>query len=241
VGWWGLSVAVILAGGYGKRLRPLTETTPKPLLQVAGKPIIVHQIEWLRSHGFNEIVVTVGWLKEKIIDELGSGSKFGVTIVYAVEEEPLGTGGALYNIKDVLAKRERFLVINGDILTNLDPTKLLEALSKGYSASIAAVELKSTYGVMEIAEDGKVLRFREKPVIPDYWINAGVYAMTPGTLKYMPERGDLERTALPRLASEGRLVAVKYSLNTIYWRSIDSHKDLEEASREIEEMGGLLR
>ncbi len=237
-----MSLAVILAGGYGKRLRPLTETTPKPLLRVAGKPIIVHQIEWLKHYGFDEIVVTVGWLKEKIIGELGSGSKYGVTILYAVEEEPLGTGGAIYNVKDILAKRERFLVTNGDILTNLDPTRLVEVVAKTpYSAAIAAVELKSTYGVMDIDDEGRVRSFREKPIIPEYWINAGVYAMTPEVLPYMPERGDVEKTALPKLAEEGKLVAVKYSLKEVYWRSIDSHKDLEEASREIEEMGGLVK
>ncbi|MEB3816929.1 MAG: nucleotidyltransferase family protein [Desulfurococcales archaeon] len=236
-----MSLAVILAGGYGKRLRPLTETTPKPLLRVAGKPIIVHQIEWLREYGYSEFVVTVGWLKEKLISELGSGSRYGVTIVYAVEEEPLGTGGAIHNIKDILSKREEFLVLNGDVLTNLNPQKLYDPLREGYAASIAAVELKSTYGVIDIDDSGRVRSFREKPVIPEYWINAGVYAMTPRALKYMPEKGDVERTALPQMASDGVLAAVKYSLRNIYWRSIDSHKDLEEASKEIEMMGGLIR
>jgi mannose-1-phosphate guanylyltransferase len=235
-----LTLAVILAGGYGKRLRPLTQTTPKPLLRVAGKPIIVHQLEWLRSHGVDEVVVTVGWLKEKVISELGSGSKYGVTIVYAVEEEPLGTGGALANIREMLSKRERFLVVNGDILTNLNPDPLLDKTNDGFAVAIASVELKSTYGVLEIDEEGKVKSFREKPIIPDYWINAGVYAMTPRALESMPEKGDMEKTALPKLAEENLVAAVRYSLSRIYWRSIDSHKDLEEASREIEEMGGLL-
>ena len=235
-----MTLAVILAGGYGKRLRPLTQTTPKPLLRVAGKPIIVHQIEWLKANGIDEIVVTVGWLKEKVIAELGSGSKYGVTIVYAVEEEPLGTGGALTNVRELLSKRERFLVVNGDILTNLDPSPLIEKTGEGYAVAIASVELKSTYGVLEIDEEGRVKSFREKPVIPDYWINAGVYAMTPKALAAMPVKGDMEKTALPKLAEEGLVAAVRYSLSKIYWRSIDSHKDLEEASREIEQMGGLL-
>lgn len=238
-----MTLAVILAGGYGKRLRPLTQTTPKPLLKVAGKPIIVHQISWLKHNGIDEIVVTVGWLKEKIIAELGSGSRYGVTIVYAVEEEPLGTGGALYNVRELLSKREQFLVVNGDIITNLDPIPLLEKIAGGrHAVSIAAVELKSTYGVLDIDKDGDlVLSFREKPIIPDYWINAGIYAMTPEALRYMPQKGDMEKTALPKLAQQGKVVAVRYSLRKVYWRSIDSHKDLEEASREIEEMGGLVK
>jgi len=236
-----MPLAAILAGGYGKRLRPLTETTPKPLLQVAGKPIIVHQIEWLRHYGFDEILVMVGWLKEKIIDELGSGSKYGVTIVYSVEDEPLGTAGALKNASGVLSKREVFLVVNGDILTNLDPTALLKPLeSEGYLASMAAVQLKSPYGVLQLDDNNRIVGFREKPILGDYWINAGVYAMKPGILEYTPERGDLEKTVFPQLASRGLLVAVKFDLNKYYWRSIDSHKDLEEASRDIERLGGLV-
>ena len=234
-------VAAILAGGYGKRLRPLTIERPKPLLEVAGKPILVHIIEWLRYYGVTEYVLLVGYLKEKIIETLGSGSKLGVTIVYSVEDEPLGTAGALKNAAGILRHYDKFLLVNGDILTNLDPTLLVKALDeKNASVAIASVQLKSPYGILEIGEDGRVSSFREKPVIPDYWINAGVYAMRPEVLDVLPEKGDIEKTAFPQLASQGRVVAVKYDLAKVYWRSIDSIKDLEEASRDIAEMGGLV-
>lgn len=233
-------LAAILAGGYGKRLRPLTETIPKPLLEVANKPIIEHQIEWLSYYGFDEFLVMVGWLKEKIIERLGSGSKYGVTIIYSVEDEPLGTAGALKNAEGVLSKREKFLVVNGDIITNLDPTRLFDALKNDILASMAAIPLKSPYGVMDIDDNGYIRGFREKPVIKDYWINAGVYAMRPGVLEYVPRRGDLERTTFPDLAKNKLLIAVKYSLDEYYWRSIDSHKDLEEATKELKEIGGLI-
>ena len=226
-------LAAILAGGFGKRLRPLTEKVPKPLLTVAGKPIIVHQIEWLKRYGFTEILVMTGWLKEKIIEELGSGSKYGVTIVYSVEDEPLGTAGALKNASGILSKREKFLVINGDILTNVNPKPLLESLNEEVIASMAAVQLKSPYGVLDINSNDLIRGFREKPVLKEYWINAGIYALKPKIFKYVPEKGDLEKLVFPVLASEGRLKAVRYSLEEYYWRSIDTHKDLDEASREL--------
>jgi glucose-1-phosphate thymidylyltransferase len=233
-------LVAILAGGYGKRLRPLTIERPKPLLEVAGKPILIHMIEWLKYYGINEIVLLVGYLKEKIIESLGSGSKYGVTIVYSVEDEPLGTGGALKNAAGILGKSEKFLVINGDIITNLDPRPLLDALDKGYYASIASVQLRSPYGILELGENDVVLSFREKPLLKDYWINAGVYGATPKMLEYLPDRGDLEKTTLPRLASKKKIIAIKYDLARTYWRSIDSIKDLEEASRDILEMGGIV-
>jgi mannose-1-phosphate guanylyltransferase len=232
-------LAAILAGGYGKRLRPLTERTPKPLLPVAGKPIIVHQIEWLKSYGFDEILVMTGWLKERIIEELGSGSKYGVTIVYSVEDEPLGTAGALKNASGILSKRERFLVLNGDIITNINPRILFDNLNGGVIAVMAAVQLKSPYGVLEIDENNLIRGFREKPILEGYWINAGVYAMRPEIFEYVPERGDLEKLVFPLLASKGLLKAVKYDLRKYYWRSIDTHKDLDEASKELESLKKL--
>lgn len=235
-----MTLAAILAGGYGKRLRPLTIERPKPLLEVAGKPILVHMIEWLKYYGINEIVLLVGYLKEKIIESLGSGSKYGVTIVYSIEDEPLGTGGALKNATSILGKSEKFLVINGDIITNLDPRPLLDVLDKGYYVSIASVQLRSPYGILELGENDVVLSFREKPLLKDYWINAGVYGATPKMLDYLPSRGDLEKTTLPKLASEKKVIAIKYDLSRTYWRSIDSIKDLEEASRDILEMGGIV-
>ncbi len=227
-----MPVAIILAGGFGKRLRPLTDERPKPLIEVAGKPIIVRQIEWLRSYGIKDFIVAVGYLKEKIIDALGSGSKLNVSISYAVEEEPLGTGGAIRNARLAFASKEPIIAVNGDIVTNIDPSLLFEPLNRGYLASMAVVSLRSPYGIIDL--DGeKVVSFREKPLLEGYWINAGVYAMRPEIWDYLPEKGDLERMTFPRLAAEGRLAAVKYLLNKHYWRSIDTFKDIEEANGEL--------
>ena len=224
--------AVILAGGYGKRLRPLTETLPKPLLPVGDKGIIEWQIAWLRSYGVDEIIVCAGYLKEKIIERLGNGSRYGVKIGYAVEEDPLGTGGALKNAEPFLRREDKFLMLNGDVLTDLNPLELLKDLDEKYIGSIALVHLPSPFGVINFdPETGRIKSFVEKPRISEYWINAGVYALRSEIFDYLPEKGDIEKTAFPKLAEKGLLKA--HPFDSCIWMSIDSHKDLEEASRII--------
>jgi NDP-sugar pyrophosphorylase family protein len=222
-------LAAILAGGFGKRLRPFTEESPKPLVQVAGESIIDWQIKWLKKHGVRELVILAGYKKEKLIEHLGSGSRHGVKITYVIEDEPLGTGGAIKNAEHVLSKEEVFLVLNGDVLTNLDPKKLIAKLEGDNSllGVIASIPLPSPYGILRI-EGERIIGFVEKPVITDYWINAGIYALSSDSLKYFPEKGDLEKTAFPKMAEEGVLGVVKYE--NVFWRAIDTHKDLEEAS-----------
>lgn len=220
--------AVILAGGFGKRLKPLTDQRPKPMIEVLNIPIIEWQVRWLRKFGIKKFVICVGYMREQIFDYIGDGSKLGTNVEYSVEEEPLGTAGALKNAKDLLVGQDSFFMLNGDVLTELDPTKL----QVSGSHSIALVPLRSPFGVVELDRDSKVLRFVEKPEIPDRWINAGVYYFTREVFRYLPENGNIEVTALPALAREGKLQAVKY--RDIFWRSIDSHKDIEEAAKEMQ-------
>jgi NDP-sugar pyrophosphorylase family protein len=220
--------AVILAGGFGKRLKPLTDQRPKPMIEVLNVPIIEWQIRWLRKFGIKEFVLCVGYMREQIFDHIGNGSRFGARVEYSIEEEPLGTGGALKNAKDLLADKDSFLMLNGDILTELDPTKLQVSSSH----TIALVPLRSPFGVVELDRESRVLGFVEKPEIPDRWINAGVYHFTQEMFRYLPENGNIEVTALPALAKEGKLLAVKY--RNVFWRSIDSHKDIEEAAKEMQ-------
>jgi mannose-1-phosphate guanylyltransferase len=224
--------AVILAGGFGKRLKPLTNDRPKPMVEVAGIPILEWQINWLRSHNIREIVICVGYLKETVLNYIGSGQKFGVSVGYSVEEEPLGTGGALKNAKSLISG-ENFIAMNGDILTDLDPWKLVGDQSKDCVGSIAAVALRSPFGIIEI-KDGYAKGFREKPILRDYWINAGVYCLSTKILEILPDQGNLEATTLPRLASEGKIRVTRYE--NVHWRSIDTHKDIEEAQKEFEDL-----
>lgn len=221
--------AVILAGGFGKRLRPLTDEMPKPMIEVLNLPIIEWQIKWLASNGIKEFVICVGYLKEHIINHIGSGSRLGVRVGYAVEEEPLGTGGALKNAEGLLSGQKEFFMVNGDILTNLDPKMLRNS---GASHSLALVPLRSPYGVVEVDKDSKVLGFVEKPRIKDKWINAGVYHFESEIFSYLPDSGNIEVTALPALAKEGKLKSTLYE--DVFWRSIDSHKDIEEAAKEMQ-------
>ncbi|MEM1569338.1 MAG: NDP-sugar synthase [Candidatus Bathyarchaeia archaeon] len=222
--------AIILAGGQGTRLRPLTNDMPKPLIEVAGKPIIVHQIEWLKKYGIMEFIVTIGYLKEKFLSSLGSGRKYGVHVSYVVEEEPLGTGGGLKNAISLLGKEEMFYVVNGDVITDINPTKLIEMLNEDAIGVIATVPLPSPYGIVFSDSKDYIVLFQEKPIIRDYWINAGLYLFRPEVFKYLPDRGDLERESFPKLTSARKLKTVRYYDFTI-WRSIETLKDLEEAEK----------
>ena len=226
-------ITVILAGGLGKRLRPLTSDRPKPMIQINNTPIIELQVKWLKKFGITDIIVLVGHLREKIKHHLADGKKFGVNISYIEENVPLGTGGALKNAKDHIIKNGNsdsgFFVINGDILTNLDPFMISE---KG-SMALALVPLKSTFGIVETNGD-LVSKFVEKPSIEDTWVNAGVYYFSNEIFDYLPDRGNLETVTLPMLVEKQKLKAKKFSNN--YWRSIDSHKDVDEASQEIEQV-----
>lgn len=226
-------ITVILAGGLGKRLRPLTSDRPKPMIQINNTPIIELQVKWLKKFGITDIIVLVGHLREKIKHHLADGKKFGVNISYIEENVPLGTGGALKNAKGHIIQNGNsdpgFFVINGDILTNLDPFTISE---KG-SMTLALVPMKSTFGIVETNGD-LVSKFIEKPSIEDMWINAGVYYFSNEIFDYLPDKGNLETVTLPMLVEKQKLKAKKFSNN--YWRSIDSHKDVDEASKEIEQI-----
>ncbi|MFN3804585.1 MAG: NDP-sugar synthase [Pyrobaculum sp.] len=222
--------AVILAGGFGKRLAPLTAETPKPLIPVGGRPILVRQIEWLRRFGVVDIVLAVGYLRHKIFEALGDGRKFGVRIFYSVEEEPLGTGGAVKNASAFIHS-DIFVVLNGDVLTNIAIDKLVEAL-EGADGVIALVPLRSPYGVVEFDSSGHILRFREKPLLEGFFINAGVYVLRKDVIKELPDRGNIEETLFPKLAEQKRLKALVF--RDAFWRSVDSLKDLEEVNKFFE-------
>ncbi len=222
--------AVILAGGFGKRLRPLTNEIPKPMIKINDKPIISWQIEWLKANGIRDIVVAAGYKREHIIAYLKDGKEFSINIEYVPEEQPLDTGGGLKNAKNALIDEESFLVINGDILTNLKIDALLSINAIGI---LAVVPLPSPFGIVEIDDQQNIQGFVEKPKIMDYWINAGVYHLSNKIFDYLPDIGSIEKITFPKLAEERKLKAVKYA--DVYWRSIDSHKDIEEASKDLKE------
>jgi NDP-sugar pyrophosphorylase family protein len=219
--------AVILAGGQGKRLIPLTLDRPKPMVELDGKPIIYRQIQWLKKSGIDSFVILASHMKEKLVNYLGNGSKFGVDIEFVFDTGSYGTGGALKNAEKLLKDEKSFMMANGDIITDMDIKKL--RLNKTITA-MSLVKLRSSYGIVE-SDNGKIKRFREKPILGNYWINAGIYLMTPQIFDYLPKRGDIEKTAFPELAKKDLLSGVKYS--NCYWISIDSLKDVDQASQAI--------
>jgi GTP:adenosylcobinamide-phosphate guanylyltransferase len=165
--------AVIMAGGFGKRLRPLTDQTPKPMLPIDGRPLMEHTIARLRQAGVRRINVTTHYLPDKITTHFGDGSDFGVELNYVSEDHPLGTAGALSLVRDV---DEPLLVINGDILTNMDFAEMLEFHQQRRAELTVGVrhfELEVPYGVLQ-TKDGYVCGLQEKPKF-EFMVNAGIY------------------------------------------------------------------
>lgn len=222
--------AVILAGGNTTRLRPYTDTMPKVLVPVDGRPILEHQVEWLAAGGVEHVVVSCGYLAEVLQRHIQEpGLPIPVTVV--VEEKPLGRGGGLkYAARRLPEPGAPWLGLNGDILTRFPIAELAAAHHESRAAATLAVTaLKSSYGIVDIGENGRIGRFREAPVLP-HWINAGVYAFEPEVTAMLPDLGDHELSTFPELAERGRLCS--YRIDG-YWRGIDNAKDLEEADREI--------
>ncbi|MGI0141809.1 MAG: nucleotidyltransferase family protein [Candidatus Micrarchaeales archaeon] len=219
--------AVILAGGFGKRLRPLTDTTPKPLLVVGGKPILEWQISWLKKYGYDSFIITASHLPERIINHIGDGKRLGVEAEVVIEKEPLGTGGAVKNVEHLLKDEKEFVTVNGDVITNL---VVSDIKLENYAASLALTQLHSSLGIIKL-ENGMITSFVEKPILKEYWINSGVYRMTPKVFKYLPENGSIENATFPNLAKEKLLGGTKF--DNVYWHSTDSIKDMEEVDKDL--------
>ena len=224
--------ALILAGGKGERLRPLTDDLPKPMVPVGGHPILAHQVEWLKSAGVTDVVFLAGYLWEKIQEYFGDGGKWGIKAHYSIEESPLGRGGAVrQGLSRAPSGEEMVLVLNGDVITE-EPAKSIVTLHRqarranpDHLATIMVVPMISPYGIVDLDDRDQVMGFREKVEIP-YWINAGVYALDPRIAPEFPELGDHETETFPRLAQAGQVWALK---SRAFWRSVDSFKDLREA------------
>ena len=219
--------AIILAGGRGKRLRPITDYVPKPLVPLNNVPIIDWQIKYLKKFGIKEVIICTGYKTEMIQHFLEVKDNFGINIKFSIEKIPLGTGGAIKQAGKFI-KDKSFFVINGDTITNIDLKKLLKKPN-----SIAAIELRTKFGIME-TDDNKVIRFREKKEIPNVWMNAGIYHLERTILRDLPKKGDIEKTVFPNYAKKGSLNTIKF--RDAKWYSVDSFKDMEECSLEVEKI-----
>ncbi|MDH3340923.1 MAG: nucleotidyltransferase family protein [Nitrosopumilus sp.] len=218
--------AIILAGGRGKRLRPITDYVPKPLVPIKNIPIIEWQLKYLKKFGIDEVIICTGYKQEMIENHLNM-KDIGIKIKFSIEKSPLGTGGAIKKAGKMI-KDKSFFVINGDTITNIDLKKL--ATKKNV---IAAIELRTKYGILE-TDDDKIINFKEKKEISDTWMNAGIYHLEKEVLKELPNKGDIEKTVFPDYAKKGILNTVKFK--NAKWYSVDSFKDMEECSLEVEKI-----
>lgn len=223
--------AVIMAGGFGRRLRPLTDTLPKPMLPVGDKPVMELIIGQLRDAGIHTVNVTTHFEPEKITDYFGDGRTFGVDLRYVSEESPLGTAGALHLLH---GKDEPLLVINGDILTQVD-FRAMRAYHTEHEAMVTVgvrqFEFQVPYGVVQ--SDGvHVQAIQEKPVL-NFFVNAGIYLLEPAVHDYIVagERLDMP-DLLHKLIANGETV-VSFPI-VEYWLDIGQHADYEQAQQDMQ-------
>ncbi|HUL78266.1 MAG TPA: NDP-sugar synthase [Vicinamibacteria bacterium] len=229
--------AVILAGGEGTRLRPLTLTTPKPVVPVVDRPFLRHQLDLLAGAGVHEIVFSVAYRPEGVEAVFGDGSAFGVRIRYAVEETPLGTGGAVRHAMPLLD--ERTIVLNGDVLTDLDLADVVARHAReGASATIVLTPVPNpaAYGLVETDPGGRVLRFLEKPrpeQITTDTINAGIYVLETRVLSLMPDgvNHSIERGFFPALLARGDRVLGP--VHRGYWIDIGTPEKYLQVHRDV--------
>ena len=216
--------AVIMAGGEGTRLRPLTATAPKPMLPVGNTPMLEHIIELLKRHGFDEVVITVAFMANAIRTYFGDGSEFGIRISYANEDSPLGTAGSVGNCRDQLDST--FLVISGDVLTDIDLSKLLEFhTSRGAVATIGLKSMENPleFGIVTTNDDQTVARFLEKPTWGQVFsdtINTGIYVLEPEIFTYIPvgKALDFSQDVFPRLLEDS--VPIHAMVCEGYWEDV---------------------
>ncbi len=225
--------AIVLSGGLGMRLRPLTDDKPKPLVEVRGRPLAEYQIEWLLKNGVDSVTFACGYKWEKLKEHFGS--KFaGIPVAYSVEEAPLGTGGAVKKALSESQPEDTCVVTNGDIITDLPLSRMIEAhrAAGEISASMLVVPYRSRFGVVKIDKLKMVRDFIEKPSFPDVWINGGVYVLNAKrALKYLPDKGDIERETFPNLVTRGELLSYPHYGE---WVFIDSLKDLKELEENLQ-------
>ncbi|MBE7025534.1 MAG: hypothetical protein E7408_05715 [Ruminococcaceae bacterium] len=201
--------AIIMAGGHGTRLRPLTCTFPKPMARIVNRPVMEHSILLLKKHGITDIGVTLMYLPNEIRSYFGDGSAFGVRLTYFLEETPLGTAGSVKNTGDFLDGD--FLVISGDALTDMDLSAFIAYhKAKGAEASLLLkrMDIPLSYGVVVTDGDGRIVRFLEKPTWSQVFsdmVNTGIYLLNPSVLRLAEKLPcDFSGDIFPRLLSEGR-------------------------------------
>jgi NDP-sugar pyrophosphorylase family protein len=230
--------AVILAGGKGTRLRPFTAVLPKPLVPLGDMPVLEIVIRQLRHHGFRELVVCAGHLAQLIMAFFGDGRRFGVSIEYSVEDEPLGTAGPLARLRGL---DDDFLVLNGDLLTSLSFSRLLAFHREQRADATIGVHrrrIEIDFGVVELDSEQRLARYTEKPVI-EHDVSMGVNALSPRALRFVPPGKRLDIPELMTRIRDGGGRVLGYR-EDCYWLDIGRAPDYEAAQNEFESKKALF-
>ncbi|SFD08663.1 mannose-1-phosphate guanyltransferase [Streptomyces aidingensis] len=230
--------AVVMAGGEGTRLRPMTASMPKPLLPVANRPIMEHVLRLLKQHGLTETVVTVQFLASLVKNYFGDGEELGMELTYAHEEKPLGTAGSVKNAEEAL-KDDSFLVISGDALTDFDLTDLVRYhREKGALVTVCLTRVPNPleFGITIVDDEGRVERFLEKPTWGQVFsdtVNTGIYVMEPEVFEYVEAdvSVDWSGDVFPRLLKEGRPIYGYVAEG--YWEDVGTHESYVKAQADV--------
>lgn len=230
--------AVVMAGGEGTRLRPMTSSMPKPLLPVANRPIMEHVLRLLKRHGLSETVVTVQFLASLVKNYFGDGEELGMELTYANEEKPLGTAGSVKNAEEAL-KDDAFLVISGDALTDFDLTDLIAFhKEKGALVTVCLTRVPNPleFGITIVDEEGKVERFLEKPTWGQVFsdtVNTGIYVMEPEVFDYVEADTSVDWSGdvFPQLMKEGKPIYGYIAEG--YWEDVGTHESYVKAQADV--------
>ena len=226
----------IMAGGFGTRLKPLTDNCPKPMLKVGDKPMLETLINNFKNHGFYKFYISTHYLPEVIMDYFGTGENFDVEITYVHEETPLGTGGALSLLPSSLPN-EPLIMINGDILTNVDFSKVLDFHVKQASDATMCVrdyEIKIPFGVIE-GEGHQITAMVEKPTYR-YFVNAGIYIISNHIINSLPKNERLDMPTLFEIKQQAGFKTLKFPIHE-YWLDVGRHDDFNKAQVDIHDLG----
>ncbi|NYR13108.1 CBS domain-containing protein [Pseudoalteromonas sp. MIP2626] len=226
----------IMAGGFGTRLKPLTDNCPKPMLKVGDKPMLETLINNFKNHGFYKFYISTHYLPEVIMDYFGTGERFDVEITYVHEETPLGTGGALSLLPNTLPN-EPLIMINGDILTNVDFSKVLDFHAKQASDATMCVrdyEIKIPFGVIE-GEGHEITAMVEKPTYR-YFVNAGIYIISNHIINSLPKNERLDMPTLFEIKQQAGFKTLKFPIHE-YWLDVGRHADFNKAQVDIHDLG----
>ncbi len=225
------NTVVLMAGGLGMRLRPLTDNMPKSMLHVGGKPILQIIVEGFAKHGFTNIVMCLGYKSGVIQDFFKDGDKFGVSIDYVLEDQRMGTAGALTLLKK--RPNKSFFVMNGDLLTNVNFEQMLDFHESNNSQATMCVreyEIEVPYGVVSVKNEN-ICSIKEKP-IHSFFVNAGVYLLEPGCVDLIPENEFYDMTSLFEQLISGKNKIVSFPLQE-YWLDVGNHSDFSKAQNDI--------